>query len=41
MYPFGTELAAMTAGSANRISVRLFRLREKLKKTLIKEGFLA
>ena len=36
-----TDLAAMTAGSANRISVRLFRLREKLKKTLIKEGFLA
>ena len=36
-----TDLAAMTAGNANRISVRLFRLREKLKKTLIKEGFLA
>ena len=34
-------LAAMTDSSANRISVRLFRLREKLKKTLMKEGFLA
>ena len=36
-----TDLAAMTNGSANRISVRLFRLREKLRKTLVKEGFLA
>ena len=36
-----TELAAMTNGSANRISVRLFRLREKLRITLMKEGFLA
>ena len=36
-----TDLAAMTENSANCISVRLFRLREKLKKTLIKEGFLA
>ncbi|MBP3209969.1 MAG: sigma-70 family RNA polymerase sigma factor [Oscillospiraceae bacterium] len=36
-----TDLAAMTNGSANRISVRLFRLRGKLRKTLVKEGFLA
>ena len=36
-----SELAAMTGSSANRVSVRLFRLREKLKRTLIKEGFLA
>ena len=36
-----TDLAAMTNDSANRISVRLFRLREKLRKTLVKEGFLA
>ena len=36
-----TELAAMTNGSANRISVRLFRLRVKLRITLMKEGFLA
>ena len=35
------DLSVMTAGSTNRISVRLFRLREKLKKTLIKEGFLS
>ena len=35
------DLAAMTGGSANRISVRLFRLREKLRTTLTKEGFLA
>ena len=35
-----TELAAMTNGSANRISVRLFRLREKLQNTLVEEGFL-
>ena len=35
------ELAAMTNNSANRISVRLFRLREKLRKRLLKEGFLA
>ena len=34
-------LAAMTHSSANRISVRLFRLREKLRITLMKEGFLA
>ena len=34
-------LAAMTNGSANRISVHLFRIREKLKKTLLKEGYLA
>ena len=36
-----TELAAMTKSSVNRISVRLFRLREKLRITLMKEGFLA
>ena len=36
-----TELAVLTNGSANRISVRLFRLREKLRITLMKEGFLA
>ena len=36
-----TDLAAMTNGSANRISVRLFRLREKLRNSLMKEGFLA
>ena len=35
------ELAAALGGSANRISVRLFRLREKLRNTLVKEGFLA
>ncbi len=35
-----SELAAMTGGSANRVSVRLFRLREKLRKTLEKEGLL-
>ena len=34
------DLAAMTKGSPNRISVRLFRLREKLRKTLTKEGLL-
>lgn len=36
-----TALAAMTNGNANRISVRLFRIREKLKKSLLKEGYLA
>ena len=36
-----SDLAAMTNGSANRVSVRLFRIREKLKRTLMKEGFLA
>ncbi len=36
-----TELAALTNTSTNRISVRLFRIREKLKKTLLKEGYLA
>ena len=36
-----SDLASMTNGSANRISVRLFRLREKLRITLVKEGFLA
>ena len=35
------ELAAMSNGSANRISVRLFRLRKKLQTMLEKEGFLA
>ena len=35
------DLATMSKGNANRISVRLFRLREKLKKTLRKEGLLA
>ncbi len=35
------DLAAMLGGSANRISVRLFRLRSKLRNTLVKEGFLA
>ena len=34
-----TELAAMTHSNENRISVRLFRIREKLKKTLMKEGY--
>ena len=36
-----TDLAAMTNCSPNRISVRLFRLREKLRYKLKKEGFLA
>ena len=35
-----TELAAQTGDSANRVSVRLFRLRGKLKKALAKEGYL-
>ena len=34
------ELAAMIGASPNRISVRLFRLREKLRNTLKKEGLL-
>ena len=34
------ELAAMTNSSPNQISVRLFRLREKLRNTLTKEGLL-
>lgn len=34
------ELAAMTKGSSNRISVRLFCLREKLRNYLMKEGLL-
>lgn len=34
------ELATMTNSSPNRISVRLFRLREKLRNTLIKESLL-
>ena len=36
-----TDLAAMTNDSVNRISVRLFRIRDKLKKSLTKEGYLA
>lgn len=35
-----SELAAMTKTSPNRTSVRLFRLREKLRNTLQKEGLL-
>ena len=35
-----TELASQTGDSANRVSVRLFRLRGKLKKALTKEGYL-
>jgi len=35
-----TDLAVLTNGSPNRISVRLFRIREKLRKTLVKEGLL-
>ncbi len=35
------EIAAMAHMSENRVSVRLFRLREKLKKKLKKEGLLA
>ena len=35
-----SELADMTGGSPNRVSLRLFRIREKLKKTLMKEGLL-
>ena len=35
------DLAAITHSSSDRISVRLFRIREKLKKALMKEGFLA
>ena len=34
------DLDAMTNDSANRVSVRLFRIRAKLKKTLTKEGYL-
>ena len=34
------ELAALTGGSPGRVSVRLFRLREKLRKMLTKEGLL-
>ena len=34
------DLAAMTHSSPNRISVRLFRLREKLRNTLTMEGLL-
>ena len=35
------DLAAMTKSSANRISVRLFRIREKLRTTLSEEGYTA
>ncbi|MBR0063366.1 MAG: sigma-70 family RNA polymerase sigma factor [Oscillospiraceae bacterium] len=35
-----SELAARTNSSPNRVSVRLFRLREKLRKSLMKEGLL-
>ena len=35
-----SDLAALTKGSPNRISVRLFRLREKLRNSLKKEGLL-
>ena len=34
------EIAAAMGKSENRLSVRLFRLREKLRKTLVKEGLL-
>ena len=34
------DIAAVTHGSTNQISVRLFRIREKLRKILIKEGLL-
>ena len=36
-----SDLAEASGSSANRISVRLFRLREKLRNTLVKEGYLA
>lgn len=35
-----TELAAITRTTPNRISVRLFRIREKLRRALLKEGLL-
>jgi RNA polymerase sigma-70 factor (ECF subfamily) len=35
------EIAAAMKTKENRVSVRLFRLREKLRNTLVKEGFLA
>ena len=35
-----SEIAAMTGFSSHRISVRLFRVREKLRRTLKKEGLL-
>ncbi len=35
-----SELAGMTGCSPNRVSLRLFRIREKLKRTLMKEGLL-
>ncbi len=34
-----SQLAAMTGGSPNRVSLRLWRIREKLRKMLKKEGF--
>ena len=33
-----TELAAITHATPNQISVRLFRIREKLRRALMKEG---
>lgn len=36
-----SRIAAMTDSTANRISVRLFRIREKLQHRLMKEGLLA
>lgn len=35
-----SALAARSGAAANRVSVRLFRLREKLRKSLMKEGLL-
>ena len=35
-----SELASRTRSSPNRVSVRLFRLRERLRKSLTKEGLL-
>lgn len=35
-----SALADMTGSSPNRVSLRLFRIREKLKRTLMKEGLL-
>ena len=35
-----SDLAVLTGINPNRISVRLFRVREKLKTTLLKEGLL-
>ena len=35
------DLASVTDSSSNRVSVRLFRIRKKLKESLLKEGLLA